>query len=151
MSTQLPMSMEHHPDIVALREQYERASVTPRAQAVEALAVVAGLFLAVSPWVVGYSAAFSALSVCNLILGLAFAGLMGGYGTAFERTHARAWACALIGAWTVIAPWAINGGAHVRRTILTNCITGGLMLCLALAAAGMATSMITTRRARSGG
>jgi hypothetical protein len=139
------MSMEHHPDIVELRERYERASVTPRAQAVEALAVSAGLFLAISPWVVGYNAAFPALTVCNLILGLAYAALMGGYGSAFERTHARAWACALIGAWTVIAPWAINGGAHIRRTILTNCITGGVMVCLALAAVGMTMSLAGMR------
>ncbi|MER5636775.1 SPW repeat protein [Kitasatospora sp. NPDC002227] len=150
MSTQLPMSMEHHPDIVELRERYERASVTPRAQAVEALSISAGLFLAISPWVVGYTT-FSALTVCNLILGLGYAGLMAGYGSAFERTHARAWACTLIGAFTVIAPWAINGGAHVRRTILTNCITGGVMVCLALAAFGMTMTLMGTRRARSGG
>ncbi|WP_441249266.1 SPW repeat protein [Kitasatospora sp. McL0602] len=150
MSTQLPMSMEHHPDIIELRDRAERAVSTPRAQAVEALAISAGLFLAVSPWVVGYTA-FSTLTVCNLILGLAYTVLMAGYGSAYERTHARAWAATLIGAWTVIAPWAINGGAHVRRTILTNTITGGVMVCLAMAAVGMTMTMAGLRRSRAGG
>src|SRR5205807_3793164 len=96
VSTQLPMSMEHHPDIVELRNQYERVTATPMAQGVEALAVCAGLFLAVSPWIVGFNG-FSALTVNNLVLGLAVAGLMSGYGSAYERTHARAWAATAIG------------------------------------------------------
>ncbi|BFV56197.1 hypothetical protein KCMC57_up13010 [Kitasatospora sp. CMC57] len=152
MSTQLPMSMEHHPDILELREQYERVVSTPLAQAVEALAMLSGLFLAVSPWVVGFSG-FSGLTASNLILGLAFTALMAGYGSAYERTHARAWAATLIGAWTIIAPWAVAGSESVRRTILTNVITGGLMVCLGLAAAGMAAGLTGrgTRRTRSRG
>ena len=149
MSTELPTSMEHHPDIIEMRERAERAASKPLAQAVEALAVAAGLFLAISPWVVGFNTSFSRLAVCNLILGIAYTAMMAGYGSAFERTHARAWAATLIGIFTVIAPWVINGGAHVRRTILTNVITGGLMTCLALAAVAAAGSvtMIKVQRA----
>lgn len=145
MSTQLPTGMEHHPDILALREHAERVTSTPVGQGAEALAIMSGLFLAISPWVVGFSA-FVGLTISNLVLGVAYAGLMAGYGSAFERTHARAWACLGIGAWTIIAPWAVNGGAHIRRTILTNVITGGVMVCLALAAAGMAFAGLTGRR-----
>lgn len=148
MSTQLPMSMESHPDILELRDRAERVAATPRAQAVEALAMLAGLFLAVSPWVVGYSGLFTTLTVTNLIVGLAYTVLMAGFGSAYERTHARAWAASLIGIWTVIAPWAINGGAHVRRTILTNTITGGVMACLGMAAIGMVLTLGTTRLRR---
>jgi hypothetical protein len=134
------MGMEHHPDIVELRERYERVTSTPVAQAVEALAVLAGLFLAISPWVVGFSGllGFGTLVVNNLVLGLAFAMLMGGYGSAYERTHARAWAATAIGAWCLIAPWVISGNVDVRRTITTNVITGGIMLLLGLAAISMA-------------
>ncbi|WP_280714996.1 SPW repeat protein [Kitasatospora sp. MAP5-34] len=141
MSTQLPMSMETHPDILELRDRAERVVATPRAQAVEALAILAGLFLAASPWVVGYNTAFSTLAITNLIVGLAYTVLMAGFGSAYERTHARAWAASLLGIWTVVAPWAINGGAHVRRTILTNTITGGVMLCLGMAAVAMTVTL----------
>ncbi|BAJ31949.1 MULTISPECIES: SPW repeat protein [Kitasatospora] len=136
MSTHMSSGMEHHPDILALREHAERVTSTTAGQGAEALAICAGLFLAISPWVVGFTG-FAGLTVSNLVLGLAYAVLMAGYGSAFGRTHARAWACVAIGAWTVVAPWAVNGGAHVRRTILTNTVTGGLMTCLALAAVGM--------------
>ncbi|MFL6111644.1 MAG: SPW repeat protein [Catenulispora sp.] len=149
MSTELPTSMEHHPDIIEMRERAERAASTPLGQAVEAMAVAAGLFLAISPWVVGYSASFSRLAVCNLILGLAYTAMMAGFGSAYERTHARAWASTLIGLFTIIAPWALNGGAHVRQTILTNTITGGLMTCLAVAAvAGTVTVTVARRSSR---
>ncbi|RKE22344.1 SPW repeat-containing protein [Streptomyces sp. TLI_171] len=149
MSTQLPSGMEHHPDILALREQAERVTSTTAGQGTEALAICAGLFLAISPWVVGYTG-FAGLTVSNLVLGIAYAVLMAGYGPAFGRTHARAWACVAIGAWTVIAPWAVNGGAHIRRTILTNVITGGVMTCLALAAVGMAFAGMSGRASRRG-
>ncbi|WP_405021559.1 SPW repeat protein [Kitasatospora sp. NBC_00070] len=144
--------MEHHPDILEMREQYERVVSTPRAQAVEALAMLSGLFLAVSPWVVGFSG-FSGLTVSNLILGLAFTVLMAGYGSAYERTHARAWAATLIGAWTILAPWVVAGTDAIRRTILTNVITGGLMVCLGMAAVGMAAGLAGRglRRGGSGG
>ncbi len=149
MSTQLPMSMETHPDIVAMRDHYERVVSTPRAQAVEALAMLAGLFLAISAWVVGFSGT-SGLTVSNLILGLAFAVLMAGYGSAYERTHARAWAATLIGAWTILAPWVVSGPDAVSRTILTNVITGGLMVCLGMAAVGMAAGLAERGMRRSG-
>ncbi|MFB7667711.1 SPW repeat protein [Kitasatospora sp. NPDC056138] len=153
MSTQLPMGMEHHPDILEMREQYERVAATPRAQGVEALAMLAGLFLAVSPWVVGFTG-LSALTVNNLVLGLAYTVLISGFGSAYERTHARAWAATAIGIWTIIAPWATAGNESIRRTILTNVITGGLMTCLALAAIGGALALagpMAARRERSAG
>ena len=148
MSTQIPMGMEHHPDIVELREHYERVTSTPTAQGVEALAVLAGLFLAISPWVVGFTN-FSTLTVNNLVLGLAFAALMGGYGTAYERTHARAWAATLIGVWCMIAPWVVSGNVDIRRTITTNLITGGVMLLLGLAAISMASTKANGAAMRS--
>ncbi|WP_033212380.1 SPW repeat protein [Kitasatospora phosalacinea] len=139
--------MEHHPDILALREHAERVTYSTAGQGTEALAICAGLFLAISPWVVGFSG-FTGLTISNLVLGIAYAVLMAGYGSAFGRTHARAWACVAIGAWTIIAPWAVNGGAHIRRTILTNAITGGVMTCLALAAVGMVVSGAANRHRR---
>lgn len=150
MSTQLPIGMEQHPDILELRQRAERVSATPRAQGVEALAMLAGLFLAVSPWVVGFTN-FRHLTVNNLILGLAYAGLMASFGSAYERTHSRAWAATAIGIWCIVAPWWTVGAESVKRTILVNMITGGLMACLGLAAVGMTLSAVSLRRRRGGG
>ncbi|MFE2721245.1 SPW repeat protein [Kitasatospora sp. NPDC059327] len=152
MSTQIPMGMEHHPDIVELREHYERVTLTPRAQAVEALAVLAGLFLAASPWIVGFTA-FSTLTVTCLIVGLAYCVLMAGYGSAYERTHARAWAATLLGAWTMLSPWVVSGEVDRGKNIVVCLITGAVMFLLGLAAISMATMTsngASMRRGRAG-
>jgi hypothetical protein len=131
--------IEQHPDILDLRARYERAATNPGIQGAEALAILAGLYLAISPWVAGFNH-FSTLSVNNLITGIGYAMLMGGFGSAYERTHAMAWAATLIGAWTVVSPWVVAGSVHTTRTIVNNCVTGGVATCLGLMVVGVAMS-----------
>ncbi|MEV6734986.1 MULTISPECIES: SPW repeat protein [unclassified Streptomyces] len=130
-------SIEHHPDLAEMRSRFERVTSTPAAQAVEALALVTGLYLAASPWIAGFSG-LSSLAINNLIAGLAYCLCMSGLGSAYERTHAMAWTAVGIGAWTIVAPWVIAGDVSTTRSVVSNVITGGVALCLALAMAGMA-------------
>lgn len=130
-------SIEHHPDLAEMRTRFERVTSTPAAQAVEAMALITGLYLAASPWIAGFSF-LTPLAVNNLIAGLAFCLCMGGLGSAYERTHAMAWTAVALGAWTIIAPWAIAGEMDTTRTIVSNVITGAVALCLGLAMAAMA-------------
>lgn len=130
-------SIEHHPDLAEMRTRFERVTSTPRAQAVEALALITGLYLAASPWIAGFSV-LTPLAINNLIVGLAFCLCMGGLGSAYERTHAMAWTAVALGAWTIIAPWAIAGEMDVTRSVVSNVITGCVALCLGLAMAAMA-------------
>ncbi|MFE3764206.1 SPW repeat protein [Streptomyces sp. NPDC059104] len=130
-------SIEHHPDLAEMRTRFERVTSTPAAQAVEALALITGLYLAASPWIAGFSI-LGPLAVNNLIAGLAFCLCMGGLGSAYERTHAMAWTAVAIGAWTIVAPWVIAGPMDVTRSIVSNVITGAVALCLGLAMMAMA-------------
>lgn len=130
-------SIEHHPDLAEMRTRFERVTSTPRAQAVEALALITGLYLAASPWIAGFSG-LTPLAINNLIAGLAFCLCMSGLGSAYERTHAMAWTAVALGAWTIIAPWAIAGEMDTTRTVVSNVIAGAVALCLGLAMAGMA-------------
>ncbi|MGO4460865.1 SPW repeat protein [Streptomyces sp. M-16] len=130
-------SIEHHPDLAEMRTRFERVTSTPAAQAVEALALITGLYLAASPWIAGFSV-LGPIAVNNLIAGLAFCLCMGGLGSAYERTHAMAWTAVAIGAWTIVAPWVIAGPMDVPRTIVSNVITGAVALCLGLAMMAMA-------------
>lgn len=130
-------SIEHHPDLAEMRTRFERVTTTPRAQAVEALALITGLYIAASPWIAGFSG-LSSLAINNLIAGLAYCLCMGGLGSAYERTHAMAWTAVGIAAWTVVAPWVIAGDVSTTRTVVSNCIAGGVGLVLALAMAGLA-------------
>lgn len=132
-----PSRIEHHPDLAEMRTRFERVTSTPKAQAVEALSLITGLYLAASPWIAGFST-LTPLAINNLIAGLAFCLCMGGLGSAYERTHAMAWTAVALGAWTIIAPWVIAGEMDTTRTVVSNVITGAVALCLGLAMAAMA-------------
>jgi hypothetical protein len=131
--TYTPSSIEQHPDILEMRRRSERATTTPRAQAIEAMALITGVYLAASPWIAGFNG-LTTLAVNNLIAGIAYAALMGGFGHAYERTHAMAWAAAVIGAWTIVAPWVVAGNVDTTRTVVNNIIVGAVALLLAIAA-----------------
>jgi hypothetical protein len=151
MTDRTHTTMESHPDILDMRERHaraERAASTQQGQAVEALALVTGIYLAASPWIAGFNG-FSTLTVNNLITGVAYALLLSGFGHAYERTHARAWAAALLGIWTIIAPWAVSGDVDTTRTIVNNVIVGCVATLLALAAGAAAASTDRGRAGRS--
>ncbi|MFD8805145.1 SPW repeat protein [Streptomyces sp. NPDC059597] len=152
MTERMHTTMESHPDILEMRERFvlaERAAATQQGQAVEALALITGLYMAASPWIAGFNG-FSTLAVNNLIAGVAYALLMSGFGHAYERTHARAWAAALISVWMIISPWVVAGNVATTRTIVSNVVVGAVGLLLALAA-GAAAGKTGGRRVRTTG
>ncbi|MET8413387.1 SPW repeat protein [Streptomyces sp. NPDC005195] len=126
--------IEEHPDLMELRAQHDRAATTPRAQMIEALALITGLYLAASPWIAGFNGA-TTLAITNLIAGIAYMLLLGGLGSSYERTHSMAWAAAVIGIWTCVAPWVVAGDVAHTRSITSNLITGAIATVLAIAAA----------------
>ncbi|MGW7201466.1 SPW repeat protein [Streptomyces chryseus] len=143
-------SIEQHPDVAEMRSRFERATATPRAQAIETLALLTGLYLAASPWIVGFNG-LTTLAVCNLITGVAYALCMGGFGPAYERTHAMAWAAAAIGAWTIVAPWVVSGNVDTTRSVVSNVIVGCVALLLAVAMAAMKSDSSGSSRSRGRG
>ncbi|GGO90285.1 SPW repeat protein [Wenjunlia tyrosinilytica] len=134
MTTHTPI--EQHPDLAEMRSRFERVTATPTAQAVEAMALLTGLYLAASPWVVGFNG-LSTLTVNNLIVGVAYALIMSGLISAYDRTHAMAWAATAMGTWTIVAPWVVAGNVDTTRTIVNNCVVGAVACLLGLAMAGM--------------
>lgn len=151
MTDRTETTLESHPDIMEMRERHaraERAASTQQGQAVEALALITGLYLAASPWIAGFND-FGTLAVNNLITGIAYAFLLSGFGHAYERTHARAWAAALLGLWTIVAPWMVAGEVDTTRTIVNNVIVGIIGLLLALAASAAANETDRSGRGRT--
>jgi hypothetical protein len=128
--------MERHPDILELRARYDRAAETMSAHAVDGLTFMSGLYLAISPWVVGFNGR-TTLTVNNLLTGIAVALLAVGLASAYGRTHGVAWVTPLIGVWTLIAPWVVSGNTATTSTILSNVITGAAIVVFGLAAAAM--------------
>jgi len=136
-------TIEQHPDIAALRMRYERAAELPLAQLIEGLGFMAGLYLAISPWVLGFND-MPTLRTSNLITGIAVMVLALGFASAFDRTHGVAWVTPFIGVWTILAPWLVDGTADTTTTITNNVIVGSLCTLLGLAAL----PLIMRRRAR---
>jgi hypothetical protein len=137
------LSMARHPDILALRERYDQASETSLAWLVEGLTFLGGTYAAISAWVIGFNGRAPALTVSNLIVGLAVTMLAFGFATNYARTHTLTWITPLIGAWLIIAPWVVRGVDRTTSMILSNVITGGC-----IAALGLAITAITVARRR---
>lgn len=136
-------TIERHPDIVALREKYEQANETYLAHVVNGLALMAGLYLAISPWVVGFQA-LTPLAVVNVLTGLTLVALAFGLAAAYGRLHGLTWVLPIMGAWTFVAPWVIRGGTFDTTSTVANNVTLG-SLCFVL---GLASLYIAMRRPR---
>lgn len=128
--------IEQHPDILAMRARHEQAAARPAAQLADGLLLLAGLFLAISPWVMGFSG-LAPLTANNLITGIAVAVLALGFSSVFGRMYGIAWVVPIIGIWTIIAPWVIRGDMTNTWTLWTNIVVGAVILVLGLAAAGL--------------
>jgi hypothetical protein len=123
--------MERHPDLLELRNHYEVAGQSPTAQFSDGLTLLAGIYLALSPWIAGFSG-LGPITINNLVIGIVVAGLALGFSSAFGRTHGIAWVSPILGVWTIVAPWVISGDMSTTRTIWNNVVTGLVIVCLGI-------------------
>jgi SPW repeat len=136
-------SMADHPDVVEMRARYERVSGSPQAVITDDLLLLAGLWLAISPWVLQFHGSTPNVAQSNLIVGIAVAAMGLGMAILPRAMQSLSWATFLIGAWVVVSPWVIQRSSVPVGTYLSNVITGGVIALLGLAGAGIA---ITARR-----
>jgi SPW repeat len=134
-------------DLQELRQRYERASETPTGQLVEGLIMLGGLYIALSPWIVGFS---GSLQVNNLVVGLAIAALGFGFGAAYSSLHRLAWVCPVLGAWTIVSLWLVSGVELTFGTLLSNIIAGAVVLLCGLALMGISTERLASTVVKRG-
>jgi hypothetical protein len=127
-----PADIERHPDIAEMRTRYEIAAASPVAQLMDGLTLLSGIYLAISPWIVGFSDR-AGITLSNLVTGICVAALGLGFSFAFGRTYGIAWVAPVLGVWTIIAPWVISGDMSTARTIWSNVVVGAIILVLGLA------------------
>lgn len=144
-------SMASHPDLAEvrrahdlqeLRQRYERASETPIGQLLDGLIMLSGLYIALSPWIVGFT---GSLQVNNLVVGFAVAALGFGFGAAYGSMHRLAWVCPVLGAWTIVSLWLVSGAELTTGTVLNNIIAGAVVLLCGLVLMGIGTDRRLTR------
>ncbi|RIQ11294.1 SPW repeat protein [Jiangella rhizosphaerae] len=124
--------IEQHPDVAVMRRRYDQIAETPVAQSADGLAFLAGLYLAMSPWVIGFTSE-SALTMTNLFTGIAVALLAAGFASAYGRLHGMAWVAPILGIWAIVAPWAVDGPAPDTTAIVSNIVAGAVIVLCALA------------------
>ena len=133
-------SMAHHPDIVALRDRYDRAAGTPRAQVAEGLMVLAGGYAAISPWVIGFSGTTTPLAINDLIVGVAIMVMTLVCADSRGRMYGLTWVAPVMGVWLIVSNWLMNGISPATGTMISNIIVGACVLVLGAALLGV-TSM----------
>ena len=128
-------SIEGHPDLAEMRAKYDRVSARPTAQALDGLTFLAGLYCAISPWMIGFAG--TSLAVNNLVIGLALAALAVGFATAYGHTYGLAFVAPLLGVWMILAPWLAAGAVATGSNVLSNVIVGGAAVVFGLGQAAM--------------
>ena len=126
-----------HPDADEMRARYERVLGGHDVAIMDAPVFLIGLFCAVSPWVVHFTATQPPLVVHNVIIGIAIALLGWGFAHTPHRMYGLSWSMCAIGTWLIISPWLV--GSHPDRGVIaTNAALGGLTILMGLLCAGVA-------------
>lgn len=125
---QTESTMHDHPDMLELRDRLDRVSETGQARSVEGLALLVGLYAAISPWILDFGAANTAMTVSNLIVGLAVAVLAMDLGSAYSRAHGLSWVLPVLGAWIIVGQFVITGTVLSAGIVISNAIAGALII-----------------------
>jgi hypothetical protein len=136
--------MASHPDVSEMRDRYDRMLGGRDVALVDAPVFLVGLYCAISPWVLHFTANQPTLATHNLIMGIAIAALGLGFTAMPERMYGLSWAICAMGIWTILSTWIV-GSSPDLGIVLNNVIIGGLTVLLGLACA--AVSMKSGKRA----
>lgn len=126
-----------HPDSREMQERYDRVLAGREAPLVDGPIFLAGLYAAISPWVVTFASGQPQLRISNLVVGLAVAVLALGFALAPERMLGMGFAICGAGAWLIVSTWIV-GDSPDGGVILSNVIVGGVIFLLGLASAAAA-------------
>ncbi|MEW2486214.1 SPW repeat protein [Streptomyces sp. NPDC048411] len=126
-----------HPDVSEMRERYARMLGGRDVALVDGPVFLVGLYCAVSPWVLHFTASQPTLVQHNLIMGIAIAVLGLGFTVMPDRMYGLSWAICAMGIWMIISPWVVASSPDMG-VILNNVIIGGLAVLLGLACVGVA-------------
>ncbi|APS22511.1 MULTISPECIES: SPW repeat protein [Streptomyces] len=126
-----------HPDASEMRARYDRVMGGRDVALVDAPVFLVGLYCAVSPWVLHFTASQPALVTHNLVMGIAIAVLALGFTAMPERMYGLSWAMCAIGAWIIVSTWVV-GNSPDAGIVINNIIVGGLTVLLGMVCAGAA-------------
>lgn len=131
------LPIERHPDMLEMHDRYDRIASNPVMQVDSGLVLLAGLFMAGSPWIIGFSDVTAMLVPC-VIVGLAVAFAAVAFTSEYRRLHGMAFTIPVLGVWMIISPWVITG-VTTTTAMIWSCVVGGAVVVVCgLGMAGMA-------------
>ncbi|WP_416316257.1 SPW repeat protein [Streptomyces sp. S584] len=128
-----------HPDAEEMRARHDRVmggGARRTTAGADAPVFLLGLYCAVSPWVLHFTANQPSLVTHNLVIGLAIAVLALCFTAMPERMTGMSIAIVALGAWLIVSTWVV-GQSPDMGVILNNVIVGGLAVVLGAACAGL--------------
>ncbi len=132
-----------HPDASEMRARYDRVMGGRDVALVDAPVFLVGLYCAVSPWVLHFTANQPALVTHNLVMGIAIAVLALGFTAMPERMYGLSWAICAMGAWIIVSTWVVGNSPDVG-IVINNIVVGGLTVLLGMVCAGAAAKTRST-------
>ncbi len=101
------------------------------AQGTFGLTLLAAVYAAVSPWIVGFEGTRS-LAVNDFIVGIVCVALAFGFAMALDRSHGMTWTLPVFGVWFIVSPWILHGVSPHGGMIWSNVIAGAVLTVLGL-------------------
>ncbi|MBV7673914.1 SPW repeat protein [Streptomyces halstedii] len=128
-----------HPDATEMRARHDRVMRGGgRSTAfADAPVFLVGLYCAVSPWVLHFTASQPSLVVHNVVIGIAIAVLALCFTAIPERMAGMSLAISALGGWLIASTWIV-GSSPDTGVILSNVIAGGLAVVLGAVCSGVA-------------
>jgi hypothetical protein len=130
-----PGDLSGHPDAPEMRERYARMTNSRSGSLAGGPVLLAGLWTAISPWVVHFAGHNPNLRVNNLIVGIAIACIGLIIAQSSKAMHGLTSALVLLGAWLIVSPWLATRFPD-RGMMWNNIITGAVVCLLGLVATG---------------
>ncbi|HYB83265.1 MAG TPA: SPW repeat protein [Mycobacterium sp.] len=124
-------SIEHHPDLLALRQRYERAAESMTAHGTFGLTLLTAVYAALSPSIIGFQGT-RALAVNDFIVGIVCVALAFAFAMALDRSHGMTWTLPVLGVWFIVSPWVLHGVSAHGAMVWSNVIAGAVLTVLGL-------------------
>jgi hypothetical protein len=129
--------MSDHPDVHEMRGRMDRIATSGSTQALEGVALLAGLYAAISPWVIDFHGSNGALTLSDLVVGLTVVAVALGLGANASR-QAMSWVSPILGVWLIVSLWVIAGTSLDAGIIVSNVVVGAVVVLAGCAAMGAA-------------
>lgn len=124
-------SIDHHPDLLALRQRYERAAESMTAHGTFGFTLLTAVYAAVSPWVIGFGDTRS-LVANDFIVGIVCVALAFVFAMALDRSHGMTWTLPVLGVWFIVSPWILHGVSPHGAMLWSNVIAGAVLTVMGL-------------------